>query len=72
MNRTRYAAIQRELLFVAQKVDVRDKYVTPAFDKLLREYTAVQDQATRAGLQAPLRTTPLMPYRSQQPAGYAR
>jgi hypothetical protein len=72
LNRTRYAAIQRELLFVAQKVDVRDKYVTPAFDKLLREYTAVQDQATRAGLQAPLRTTPLMPYRSQQPAGYAR
>ena len=54
------------------KKEVLERHLQPALEALLTEYTAVQDSATRAGLRAPVQGTPVMPYRTQSPAGYGR
>jgi hypothetical protein len=68
----RLEALQRDLQQVIAKKEVLERHLHPALDALLTEYTAVQDSATRAGLRAPAQGTPVMPYRTQQPAGYGR
>jgi hypothetical protein len=69
---TRYEAMQRNLLQVTQKALVVEQHLKPALDTLLQEYTKVQSVATEAGIAAPMRQTPIMPFRRQQPGGYAR
>jgi hypothetical protein len=66
----RLDALQRDLSQVTAKKEVLERHLQPALDALLTEYTAVQDSATRAGLRAPARVAPVLPYRTQQPLGY--
>jgi hypothetical protein len=68
----RLEGLQRDLQQVIAKKEVLERHLQPALDALLTEYTAVQDSATRAGLRAPAQGTPVMPYRTQAPAGYGR
>jgi hypothetical protein len=68
----RIAALQRDLTQVLQKKEVLEQHLQPAVDALLHEYSAVQETASRAGFTAPARLTPAMPYRQQQPSGYAQ
>jgi multidrug resistance efflux pump len=68
----RLEGLQRDLQQVIAKKEVLERHLQPALDALLTEYTAVQDSATRAGLRAPGLGTPVMPYRTQAPAGYGR
>ena len=68
----RLEGLQRDLSQVIAKKEVLERHLQPALDALLTEYTAVQDSATRAGLRAPAQGTPVMPYRTQSPAGYGR
>ena len=63
-------SLGRELRHVADKIDVKDKFLKPALDELMQEYAAVQSVATRAGLRAPSQRIPSMPYRTQMPVGY--
>ena len=68
----RLEGLQRDLHQVIAKKEVLERHLQPALDALLTEYAAVQDSATRAGLRAPAQGTPVMPYRTQSPAGYGR
>lgn len=68
----KHTALRQNLAEVLQKVEVMEKQYQPAIDTLLREYTAVQQQATSVGLRAPAVTVPSMPYRTQTPMGYGR
>jgi hypothetical protein len=68
----RYESMQRSLLQVMQKTEVLEKHLQPAIDELLKQYTATQDVATKAGLRAPTVTSPQMPYRRQSPSGYSQ
>jgi hypothetical protein len=68
----RLEALQRDLQQVTAKKEVLERHLQPALDALLHEYSAVQDTATRAGLTAPARLAPVVPYRTQQPAGYGQ
>jgi hypothetical protein len=68
----RYESMQRSLVSVMQKADVLHKYMQPAVDALLREYTNTQDAAMKAGLRAPTQRAPVMPYKQQAPAGYGQ
>jgi hypothetical protein len=68
----RYEALRRDLAAVVHKKEVLESHLQPAIDALLREYNAVQDVATRAGLRAPRVSTPHMPYRRQMPSGYSQ
>jgi hypothetical protein len=64
--------LRRELAHLMQKVDVRDKYQAPAIDNLLREYTALQETATRYGIGAPAITITPSRYGPQLPMGYTK
>ena len=68
----RYTTLRRNLAEVMQKIEVVDKHLQPAIDALLREYAAVQEVATKAGLAAPTLTVPRMPFRRQGPLGYTQ
>ena len=68
----RLEGLQRDLSQVIAKKEVLERHLQPALEALLTKYTAVQDSATRAGLRAPAQGTPVMPYRTQSPAGYGR
>ena len=68
----RLQGLQRDLQQVLQKKEVLEKHLQPALDALLNEYNAVQDVATRAGVPAPPRQAPAVPYRQQLPGGYAQ
>jgi hypothetical protein len=68
----RLDGLHRDLAQVVAKKEVVERHLQPALDALLTEYAAVQDSATRAGLRAPARMTPVMPYRTQQPSGYGQ
>jgi len=70
--RQRLETLQRELDQVAQKKATVERHLQPAIDALLGEYSAVQQEAARVGLRAPLITPPRMPYRSQGPGGYGQ
>ena len=67
----RYETMQRHLLQVTQKALAADEY-RGSVNNLLEEYTRVQQVATRAGITAPMRRTPVMPFRTQTPSGYTR
>jgi hypothetical protein len=54
------------------KVDVRDKYVAPAVDALMREYAALQETAARVGLAAPAVQVRPSRYGRQVPGGYSK
>ena len=68
----RYQVLRRNLQHVMEKVDMVDQRLQPAVDELLREYTATQDAATKAGLRAPVQTIAPPRYRRQQPGGWSR
>jgi hypothetical protein len=68
----RLEALDRDLTHVMAKKEVVERHLQPAVDALLSEYAAVQQTATQAGLRAPGRGTPPLPYQTQFPAGYGR
>ena len=68
----RLEALQRELDQVAQKKAMVERHLQPALEAVLREYSAVQQEAARVGLRAPALTPAPMPYRGQTPAGYGQ
>ena len=68
----RLSALQREMQQVMLRKEVVDQHLQPALDALLQQYNAVQQTATQAGIPAPTRQAPPVPYRQQLPAGYAQ
>jgi hypothetical protein len=68
----RLEGLHRDLKQVIEKKEVLERHLQPALDALLNEYAAVQQAATQAGLRAPARVAPVMPYRTQQPSGYGQ
>lgn len=67
----RFEAVRRQLLQLTQKLTA-SQMVQGDLDTLLREYTKVQSVATQAGMAAPLRRLPPMPFGKQQPSGVSR
>jgi hypothetical protein len=68
----RYQALQRSLAQLMAKAEVVDKHYTPAVEALLREYTAMQNAATQAGIQAPSIQIAPSHYGHQSPLGYSK
>jgi len=66
------AALQRKLRQTLDKIDVVNRYMTPAMEAILTEYSAIQHAAVQHGLRAPATTLPTMPFRRQQPSGYSQ
>lgn len=71
--RKRNDALRRELAQFMAKIDVEEKYYTPAVDALLRDHAAIQQQVTDLGIRAPaVSVNQPGRYRTQQPLGYSR
>jgi hypothetical protein len=68
----RLEGLQRDFLAVMQRTEVVERHLQPALDALLSEYAGVTQAAAQAGLRAPTRVTPAMPFRSQMPGGYGQ
>ena len=65
-------ALRRNLAQFMAKLDAAQKYEEPAVDALLRDYTAVQEAATAAGIRAPAIHVQPSRYRHQLPSGYSK
>jgi hypothetical protein len=59
----RVVEAQRELDRVVQEKETAERHLLPVVDTLLREYAAVQTEASRVGAQAPTREAPPTPFR---------
>jgi len=67
----RLATLHQELTRVVQEKETAERHVLPVVEELLREHTAVQQEATRIGLQVPTPPAPPpTPFRGQLPSGY--
>lgn len=65
-------ALRRSLAHLMAQAEVATKHLDPAIDDLMARYTAMQNTATAAGLQAPAVTVPAPRFRTQSPMGYSR
>lgn len=67
----RLTTLQQELTRVVQEKETAERHVLPVVEALLREHAAVQQEATRIGLQVPPPPAPPpTPFRGQLPGGY--
>jgi hypothetical protein len=67
-----HTSLQHELAQVREKAEVRDRYLQPAMENLLREAEAVKAMAVQAGLGAPSRKPLVAPYGRQNTIGYGQ
>lgn len=68
----KYQMLRQELAHLMMNTEVVEKHLAPAVDALMREYAAMQQAATSAGLQAPSIQIAPSRYGSQLPGGYSK